>query len=473
MKKVFKLNVPYREKDEAKKLGAKWNFKEKYWYCEGEEILPGLSRWYHEATVRTEVKKPDTDLQDTEIYDQFAPYKTVSQVNDMILQKYYMTKEFSMIMVKGEVTNYNGNKGGHYYFAIKDEDALLPCVLWAGNAAQILKFPLEKGQQVAIVGDLDYYKGAGKTHLVVRRIVNMGDGAANLALLALKAKLQAEGLFDLDHKKPIPKHPKSVGIITSKDGQAIKDICKVAGKRNPYVQLVLFHVKVQGKDAVNTIVEGIKVMDRQGLDALIVGRGGGSDEELKAYNEEAIARAVYEARTPIVSAVGHEGHWTLIDYTADKRVATPSEAAEETIPDIMTELRHVMQLYDDMTLHMFHKLEQRKSLLNVRKATLEQYNPERILKDQKNRLELLQRQMMQNMMQIFEEKKYRYGLLLAQLNGLSPTAKLVKGFGYISKEGKAVTSVDDVKTGETLQIRIHDGEIEAKVSARRKKDILE
>lgn len=462
----FKLDVPYREKDQAKQYGAKWNYKEKYWYYEGEELAEGLQRWYQDPEAQeTASIMPAMDIavKNEMGTDLYADYKTVSQINDMILRKFYDTKEFQFIMVKGEVTNYSGHKGGHYYFTLKDQDAQLHCVMWASTAQAMLKFTLEKGQMVAIVGDLDYYRAGGRTHLIVRRIVNIGDGAANLAFLQLKAKLRAEGLFDPEHKKSIPKHPKKVGIITSKDGQAIRDIYKVAHKRNPYVQLILYHVKVQGKDAVATIVKGIQYMDQLGLDSLIVGRGGGSDEELKAYNEEAIARAVFAARTPIVSAVGHEGHWTLIDDTADKRVATPSEAAEETIPDLMAEVRRLQLLQEKMLLNIQNALNERKVLLENRMAVMEKYNPERILKEQQKRLSLAENLLHQNMQRIFEEKKHRYDVLLANLNGLSPTAKLVKGFGYITLNDQPVTRIQDVEPGDQVKIKIHDGEMLTKV----------
>lgn len=488
---MYKLNVSFREKEEAKNYGAKWNPVEKTWYYPGDELPEGLRRWYQGDDLLQEAAGDvledapvaageDSIGEDQENAESFGEkgvgldlYKTVSEVNDMIIRNFNATVEFQMIMVKGEVTNFNGHKGRNYYFAIKDNDALLPCFMWEDTAKDVLKFELKQGQQVAIIGKLDLYKAAGKSQLVVRQISDIGEGAARLALLQLKARLEAEGLFDEDHKKKIPKYPETVGIITSKDGQAIKDICKVAGKRNPYVQLVLYHVNVQGKNAVSTIVEGIKYMDKQGFDTIIVGRGGGSDEELMAYNDELIARTVYEAATPIISAVGHEGHWTLIDYVSDKRAATPSEAAEEAVPDVMVDVHRVDQLRRSLEVNMRNQIQQRKLLLQAKMAALEKNSPERRLKERSDRLALLSERLREGMNRLFDSKKHRFEVLVANLNGLSPTAKLVSGFGYISHNNKPVKDVDDVKPGDSILIRIHDGEIRSNVTEVMKQDDIE
>ena len=522
------MQVPYREKDQAKALGAKWNFREKYWYCDGE-LTEGLRRWYVEEENETDSGMPNaheipvvparsdgngrsagSDMTEGNMTGTWTGagmtadnltgispasvgtgssltvspserrgrihlpdhrYKTVSQVNAMILSRFSLTEEFQNIMVVGEVTNYSGHKGQNYYFAIKDRESLLPCFMWESTAETALTFELKAGQQVAITGHLDYYKAGGKSQLVVRQIMEIGAGAANLAYLQLKAKLEAEGLFDIAHKKPIPKHPKMVGIITSKDGQAIKDICKVASKRNPYIQLILYHVNVQGKNAIPSILQGIKILDDYGVDSIIIGRGGGSDEELMSYNDESIARAVYGAKTPIVSAVGHEGHWTLIDYVSDKRVATPSEAAEETVPNIMIDVERVANLKRSMTVNMKNRLEQRRLMLSAKVSALERYSPERRLQERKDRLEVLSEQMKSNMQKALDNRKHRYELLVTRLNGLSPTAKLVKGFGYISRDAQPVVSADLVHVDDELKIVIHDGEIQAKVTGVEKKGI--
>ena len=481
----FRLNVPYTDKEEAKSFGAKWFSQGKYWYYDGEDLPDGLRRWY-EVPERKDVGKTVKTVTSEKTDDPYAAYKTVTEVNGMISEIVYATNEFRAIMVKGEVTNFDGHRGRHYYFAIKDEGALLPCVMWEGTALSVLKFKLEKGQQVALIGSLEYYKEAGRTQLIVSNIENIGDGQANLALIKLKARLEAEGLFDEAHKQSIPKHPETVGIITSKSGQAIKDICKVANKRNPYVQLILYHVNVQGANAVSTITEGIKVLDGMGLDTIIVGRGGGSDEELYVYNDESIVRAVYEAKTPIVSAVGHQGHWTLIDYVADRRCATPSEAAEETIPNIMVDIDRLRYLSKGIRDNMASLLKEKRLMLESLGAKIEQNSPVHVFKEKQERLENLTKLLQmsfrnlfeakreipqrlyesirENMRQALEERCHRFEVALTRLNGLSPSAKLVNGFGYITKEDRPVTDTKMVNVGDEIEIRIHDGMIRAGVT---------
>ena len=475
----YRLNVPFREKDEAKALGAKWNWEGKYWYCNA--LTDGLKRWYdgpEDGDSDSAVsEQPQGSATTTKILDTgkesspddpYAKYKTVSEINYLITDQFEMNPAFRNILVKGEVTNYKGPNAGNYYFHIKDEKSLLSCILWRSTASSALKFQLEAGKQVAIAGSLNYSEKSGKTNLIVRQIADMGAGEANLKYLELKAKLEAEGLFDPEHKKPIPKFPEKVGIVTSMNGQARNDIEKVAKKRNPYIQLILYHVNVQGVNAVSTILKGIKVLDEMGLDTIIVGRGGGSDEELIAYNDEAVARAVYEAKTPIISAVGHEGNWSLIDYVSDKRAATPSEAAEEAVPDIMSTIHRLEQLRRGINDNMRSRLNERKLLLQTQKAKLEGHDPVRILKERKEKLAVLSDGLKQRIQVILEAKKSRCKVLITELHGLSPTAKLVRGFGYIATEDKPVVSVDDVKTGDPVTIRIHDGQINTTVTGTEK-----
>ena len=461
----YRLNVPYQEKDEAKAYGARWNAMGRYWYFDGE-LPEGLKRWYPEAVPSKEPAVSEDKGRLPELFSDFDAYKTVTQVNDMIQNRFRTTAEFQFIMVKGEVTDFDGHKGRNYYFSIKDKESLLPCFLWEDTARSALGFELKAGQQVAITGSLELYRARAKSQLVVRSIINIGEGEASLEYLKLKARLEAEGLFDEEHKKPIPRHPRVIGIVTSKDGQAIKDIQKVAAKRNPYVQLLLYHVNVQGVNAVRTIVEGIRALDALRPDTIIVGRGGGSDEELIVYNDERIARAVYAARTPIVSAVGHEGHRPLIDLVADKRAATPTEAAEETVPDVMSDLRQIAQLKENLETLMRGQLERRHLQLDARRSRLETFNPLRLLKERRERLEALKGDLDRSMGRAVDLRKHRLEVLLANLHGLSPTAKLVRGFGYITVNEKPVASVREVDEGDRIDIRIHDGRIGAVVTER-------
>lgn len=485
---MFRLNVEFREKEQVKAHGAKWNAVEKFWYFPGDVLPKALEQWYVAKDIhRAPENEADNANEKQDAVDEFSSYKTVSQVNLMVNLAYDDLNEFHNIMVKGEVTNFTGANNGHYYFAIKDESALLSCVMFSSDARRGLGFELEKGQQVAIKGDMDYYIATGKSQLRAKKIYNIGDGAANLAFLRLKERLRQEGLFDPQYKKELTKHPQRVGIITSKDGRAIGDVCSVAKERNPYVELILYHVKVQGRNAVKTVVEGIKYMDEIGVDTLIICRGGGSQEELIAYNHESIARAAFEAKTPIISAVGHEDDWSLLDYVADVRVLTPTQAANAAIPNVMEDIRKLRHTIEEMTGNMNNIIRQRMLLLSAKQALLEKNNPKRKVTEQRNHLdnlvqmlrhnmilkyeskknvfENLTYQMNQNMKKVFEIREHRFDVLLTRLNGLSPTAKLVNGFGYISKDNSPVIGVDNVMPEDKLNIRMHDGEIEARVIA--------
>ncbi|MBP5152487.1 MAG: exodeoxyribonuclease VII large subunit, partial [Lachnospiraceae bacterium] len=248
-----------------------------------------------------------------------------------------------------------------------------------------------------------------------------------------------------------------------KDGQAIKDIEKVVRARNPYVERILYHVNVQGENAVRTIIKGIKALDVLGLDTIILGRGGGSDEELSAYNDEELVRTVFNARTPMISAVGHEGNWSLTDYVADLRVPTPTQAANEAFPDVMSVLERIEMLRRGIATNMRFGLQKRFERLNTQKAKLDAHDPVKKLKERKDRLAALSDGLSNRMKLVFNGKKNRFEVLAVRLHGLSPTAKLVKGFGYITTGDKPVTTVKDVAPGDELTVRIHDGLIMTEV----------
>ncbi|MBO4242271.1 MAG: exodeoxyribonuclease VII large subunit [Clostridiales bacterium] len=454
----FRLNVPYSEKDEAKAFGARWNPAEKYWYC--EQLNEGLRRWYEGDE---EAPAPSADPADL-----MEGYLSVTSASSAIASAVAADEVLRNIKVQGEVTNFSGHTQ-NYYFSVKDTQSIIDCFMFEHIAAAALDFELENGKQVAISGYMNFHEKSGKFKLLVRGIVDAGEGDEKRKLMELKEKLRAEGLFDEERKKPISKHPSRVGIVTSKSGQAIRDICKIASKRNPYVQLVLYHVNVQGRNAVPTIVEGIRYLDAQNCDTLIVGRGGGSDEELKAYNDESIARAVADAVTPVISAVGHEGHWTLIDYVADKRVATPSEAAEEAIPDIMSDVKKVTDLKNTIDFKMKSILGKRGERYRSLALMLKNNDPVGKLEKRKERLSNIRSNMTVLMDSALNRKLHRFDVLLANLNGASPTAKLVKGFGYISKDEKPVVSLSAVSPGDKINIKIHDGDMDAQVLSVRRK----
>ena len=491
------LNVPYREKDAVKAQGARWDPVLKKWYYEGDALPDSLSRWSPMEPPAAGLRKgtppeavtpaPLNPSQEGEaaVPDPYANYLSVSALNQMIAEEFSRTASFRQILVRGEVTNYSGHKQ-NYYFSVKDAYAELSCVLFESTASTALHFELQNGQAVALVGRLDYYEKSGKSQLLVRQIENIGEGLQKLALLKLRAKLEAEGLFDPAHKQPIPRHAKTIGIVTSANGQAVRDICKITKKRCPSVQLILYPVNVQGSFAAKTTVQGIRTLDRLGVDVIIVGRGGGSEEELSAYNDESIVRAIYEAKTPIVSAVGHAGNHSFTDDAADFFAATPSEAAEITTADTAAVIAQIEGLRRELSGNLRRMIEMRRayltrskdrlqrsaeSALNARRhrieilqASMKLHHPKEKLKTQKKRLIDADTKLRGLMERSFSLRSHRLEVLLSALHGLSPTAKLVNGYGYIALNGQPLTRVSSAKAGDELNVRIHDGEIRSTVT---------
>ena len=410
---------------------------------------------------------------------------TVSQLNQYLKGLLENDLVVRRIFVRGEVTNLNAKPNSHIYFDLKDENALIPVALWRGDQASALDFTLQNGMAIVMDGRANFYEAKGQFKLVAKKIQMDGDGAGRLKMLyeQLKQRLNEEGLFDFERKKPIPKFPKRVGIVTSQTAAALGDIRRAAERRNPYVELILYPAKVQGEGAAETIAAGIRTLDRMGLDTIIVGRGGGSSEDLNAFNEEIVVRAVADAVTPIISATGHERDVTLADYAADLRAATPTAAAELAIPDVMTTLRQVREKRETLDRLLQGRLRLLQAKLVHLQDSLEQRGPAGRLKDQKQRYGLLQERLAREMQAKVEltertledlsrrthlgmSRKYeltrqRAALLNERLNGLSPTAKLVGGFGYVSKDDAAVQAACDVKPGDRLQITMHDGTIDA------------
>jgi len=368
------------------------------------------------------------------------------------------------ITVRGEVSNCKYHSLGHIYFSLKDETGSLPAVMFKGNAITGLPFRLQDGQSVVVSGSIGVYERDGKIQLYATKIKQDGIGRLYEEFERLKHKLNEEGLFDFDNKKTIPRYPKKVGIVTAKTGAAIQDIINIAKRRNPYVQLVLYPAKVQGDGAAATIVKGIETLDKMGMDTIIVGRGGGSIEDLWAFNEEIVARAIYSAKTPIISGTGHETDTTLADYAADRRAPTPSAACELAIPDVMTDINRLKSLENVLRLRIDNKVSLYKVKLAHLESKINMTNPINKLSGQMQYLSELYDRMKHTMTRHFENKKHRLELLAVKLDGLSPTAKLINGFGYIESEGKPVSDVNTVSVGDNINVVLKDGEISASVT---------
>lgn len=389
---------------------------------------------------------------------------SVGQVNSYI--KNIITQDYMLksITIKGEVSNCKYHSLGHIYFSLKDETGALPAVMFKGNVSNGLAFKLTDGQAVIVSGSMGVYERDGRYQLYADKITLDGVGKLYEEFERLKYKLNDEGLFDPDLKKKIPKYPKTVGIVTAKTGAAIQDIMNIARRRNPYVQLILYPAKVQGEGAADTIVAGIKKLDGMGLDTIIIGRGGGSIEDLWAFNEEKVVRAIYEAGTPIISGTGHEIDITLADYAADLRAPTPSAACELALPDVVGVLNSLKNMEVNMYGSMQRRLQTAKLSLQSLSNRLERLSPVSRLNQQNQQLTELYDRLMYLMDKKLDSVRHKLAIYTERLNGLSPTAKLVGGFGYIETDKKAVLNVSDIAAGDNIKITLHDGTIDANVT---------
>lgn len=415
-----------------------------------------------------------------------ATVYSVSQVNKYIKRMFDNDFFLREVQVKGEISNVKYHPSGHIYFTLKEEGSSIGAVMFRSARANGLSFQLENGQSVILTGSVAVYERDGRYQIYARKIAKEGQGNLYEAYELLKQKLYEEGLFDFEHKKQIPQFPKKIGIVTAKTGAAIQDIRNVARRRNPYVQLYLYPAKVQGDGAAATIVKGIEMLDTMGMDTIIIGRGGGSIEDLWPFNEEIVARAIYAAKTPIISGTGHEIDNTIADYAADLRAPTPSAACELAIPDIMGQIGKMQQLEQNLQQAMTHKLHRNKMYLDNVAARLERVSPMTRFQNQRIYVDSLQERLTQVMSRRYEEarrqyeraaermpgafgekynrRRHQFELLLARLDGLSPTAKLTGGYGYIEDQnGAPVHSVQDVKLQDSISVTVQDGTIEATV----------
>ena len=390
---------------------------------------------------------------------------TVGQINKYIKNMFQGDYLLSGLCMKGEVSNCKYHSSGHIYFRLKDESGAMACVMFQGNRTAGLKFRLEDGQSVLVSGNISVYERDGSYQMYAREITLDGAGILYARYEELKQRLYEEGLFEFEHKKPIPEYPKRVGIVTAATGAAIRDIQNIARRRNPGVQLILYPAKVQGAGAVATIVKGIQILDRMKVDTIIIGRGGGSIEDLWAFNEEAVARAIYAADTPIISGTGHEVDTTIADYVADLRAPTPSAACELAIPDVMEIQRKWKQLQARITQLMRWRLENARAEYQNCAMRLQYQNPEQKLRQQKQYLDELWDKMERLIRQRLEREQFRWNLLREQIHRSSPTARLTHGYGYLEQEGQPVTGISQVEPGKQLKVTLHDGMLNARVEA--------
>ena len=391
-----------------------------------------------------------------------AQVSSVSQVNQYIKNMFvreYALRDFYM---KGEVSNCKYHSSGHIYFTLKDASSQMACVMFAGQRSG-LAFRMEEGQSVIALGSVSVYERDGKYQFYAREILLDGAGALYEQYERLKKHLFAEGLFDETHKKPIPQFATRIGVVTASTGAALQDVCNIASRRNPYVQLVLYPARVQGDGAKESVVAGIQYLDTQGLDIILVVRGGGSIEDLWAFNEEMVARAIYACKTPVISGVGHETDTTIADYVADMRAPTPSAAAELSVFSYIA-FREAME---DMQWQLEQGLKQRIARERDRvkrcELSLKNVSPENILLQKRQYGAELALRLEQAMQRILEDRKHRLAVYAGQLEGLSPLARLQTGYAYVSGDGGHIASVDGLRQGDALRIDFADGYADATV----------
>lgn len=367
------------------------------------------------------------------------------------------------ISIKGEVSNCKYHTSGHIYFTIKDAGGAMSAVMFAGNRRG-LHFTMKEGDKVIVTGSVEVYERDGKYQLYAKEIELDGEGNLYLKYEALKRELEEMGMFAAEYKQPIPKYIRRLGIVTAPTGAAVQDIRNIASRRNPYVQLILYPALVQGEGAVASICQGIAALDAMNVDTIIVGRGGGSIEDLWAFNEEEVARAIFECQTPIISAVGHETDTTIADLVADLRAPTPSAAAELAVFDYRIVEQQKEQLKARMTRNLELTLQNYKTRTEHLSVRLRYLNPEQKLHENQKYAIDLEDALQKVMARKIEQNRHRLELLAGNLEGLSPVKKLSQGFSYVSDaSGKVVKDAAQVKENDMLTIQLMKGKIKANV----------
>lgn len=388
---------------------------------------------------------------------------SVKQVNAYIKNMFNQDFMLNRIYVKGEVSNCKYHTSGHICFTLKDESGTIACIMFAGQRAG-LTFRMQEGQQVIVLGAITTYERDGKYQLYAKEIILDGAGLLYERFEALKKELEEMGMFAPEYKQPIPRYPKKIGIVTAPTGAAIRDIMNVAGRRNPYVQLILYPALVQGEGAKESIIEGIRMLEEKQVDVMIVGRGGGSIEDLWAFNEEEVARAVFECRVPIISAVGHETDTTIIDYVADLRAPTPSAAAELAVFEYRLLREELEEAEHRLKKNLYRNLEQQRARIAAYQMRMRYLHPGMKLLQQKQRVTEIEEALRRRMKERVLEARHELSIRIEKMKGLSPLQKLNHGFSYVTTPNeKALTSMEQVQDGDVVTIYVADGKIKAEV----------
>ena len=395
---------------------------------------------------------------------------SVKQVNAYIKNMFTQDFMLNRIYIKGEVSNCKYHTSGHIYFSLKDESGSIACIMFAGQRSG-LAFKMQDGQQVIVLGSVTTYERDGKYQLYAKEIILDGAGLLYEKFEALKRELGEMGMSAPEYKQPIPKFAKKIGIVTAPTGAAIRDIMNISARRNPYVQLILYPALVQGDGAAASIVKGIEMLDKHGVDVMIVGRGGGSIEDLWAFNEEPVARAIFNCRTPIISAVGHETDTTIADYVADMRAPTPSAAAELAVFEYQALENYLEELHLKLKKALYQKLQIERMKLERYRIKMNYLHPKMKLREKQQRSVEIEQKLRNIMEKKLNLAKQRLAIQIERMKGASPLAKLNQGFSYVSSEnGNVVKSIEQVQLEDKLTIYMTDGIVKAKVEDTMKED---
>ena len=388
---------------------------------------------------------------------------TVGQINAYVKNMFTQDYLLQSVFVKGEVSNCKYHSSGHIYFTLKDPKGTISCVMFAGNRRG-LSFRMQDGQQVIVGGCVDVYERDGKYQLYARQIELDGAGRLYEEFERLKRELEELGMFAPEYKRPIPKYIRTLGIVTARTGAAVRDIIQIARRRNPYVNIILYPAIVQGEEAVPSIVNGIHALEHLGVDVMIVGRGGGSIEDLWAFNERAVAEAVFHCGVPVISAVGHETDTTIIDYVADLRAPTPSAAAELAVWNIR-EILERLEGYDAALRRNINRVLTRKRDFLVRlERQVSMGSPAAKLRGYRQYHSQLQDRLEGNMRTVLTARRHALELYVERMKGLSPLEKLSSGYSYVEDvEGRNIRSVTQVHEGDRLNVNVKDGRIQVEV----------
>ncbi|RIA77829.1 exodeoxyribonuclease VII large subunit [Anaeroplasma bactoclasticum] len=390
-------------------------------------------------------------------------YLTVTALTKYIKYKFDHDHNLEEVLLEGEVSNFKHNSRGHFYFTLKDENAQISATMFQSYAKNV-KFEPEDGMKVFVKGVVTVYEPSGTYQINVREMKSDGVGDLYLAYEKLKAELEKEGLFDPNHKKPIPRFPKTIGVITSPTGAAIRDIINTVGRRYPLAHIILYPAIVQGDDAKDNIAMQIKKANLDGLaDVLIVGRGGGSIEDLWAFNEKVVAYAIYDSIIPIISAVGHEIDFTIADFVADQRAATPTAAAEIATPNVLVLKENIISNVKQMEKRIRQMLYNKQLMMAQLDKRLESRNPLSILRHKEELLESDIERLNMRIYRILESKKHQYEILRRSLDSNNPLAIMDKGYSISSVNDKIVTSVKDIKIDDTMTTKMKNGVVVSKV----------